>query len=74
MKSPTPQKKPRSEQIAPPLVSSTPEVVMSEMIETLVRERAYQLYLERGGEDGDAESDWYAAEAEVLRRLDAAAA
>ncbi len=31
----------------------------------LIRQRAYELYLERGGEDGHAGEDWLRAEAEV---------
>ncbi len=35
-----------------------------------VRERAYQLYLERGGEHGRHDDDWYRAEAELrVRKL-----
>jgi hypothetical protein len=32
----------------------------------LVRKRAYELYMERGMEDGHAEEDWLRAEEEVL--------
>ena len=31
-----------------------------------IAERAYQLYLQRGGSDGDAERDWLEAEAQIL--------
>lgn len=31
----------------------------------LIRQRAYELYLERGSEDGHAAEDWLRAEAEV---------
>ena len=31
----------------------------------LIRQRAYELYLERGGEDGHAAEDWLRAEVEV---------
>lgn len=34
--------------------------------ERIVRRRAYELYEERGREDGHAEEDWMRAEAEVL--------
>lgn len=30
-----------------------------------IRDRAYELYQKRGGAPGDAESDWYQAEAEI---------
>jgi Protein of unknown function (DUF2934) len=32
-----------------------------------IRERAYQLYLKRGGQSGHALDDWLEAEAEILR-------
>lgn len=35
-------------------------------IEEKIRVRAYQLYESRGGAPGDAESDWYQAEAEIM--------
>lgn len=35
-------------------------------LEEKIRQRAYELFLERGGEDGYAEEDWIRAEAEVL--------
>jgi len=34
--------------------------------ERIIRERAYELYEERGRQDGHAEEDWLRAEAEVL--------
>ena len=34
-----------------------------------IRERAYELYLARGEAAGDADSDWFAAEREVVDRL-----
>jgi hypothetical protein len=37
-------------------------------LEEVIRTRAYELYLSRGGQDGAHESDWYAAEAEVRTR------
>ncbi|HUS19278.1 MAG TPA: DUF2934 domain-containing protein [Terriglobales bacterium] len=76
MKSATMRKKVASETTLAPQAHQviSPEAVMTEMIESLVRERAYQLYLERGGGDGCAENDWYRAEAEVLQRLNSAAA
>jgi hypothetical protein len=33
--------------------------------EQRIRERAYEIYLARGGQDGDEVSDWVAAEREV---------
>ena len=37
--------------------------------EEQIRQRAYELYLERGGEDGHAEEDWLRAEAEIRGRI-----
>ena len=34
--------------------------------EERIRIRAYELYERRGGESGDAESDWYQAETEIV--------
>ena len=39
---------------------------MVRMVERKVRERAQQLYDERGQEDGRALQDWFQAESEVL--------
>jgi Protein of unknown function (DUF2934) len=36
-------------------------------IENRVRDRAYQLYEQRGSVDGFALDDWFQAEAEILR-------
>ena len=36
-------------------------------IENRIRDRAYQLYKQRGSVDGFALEDWFQAEAEVLR-------
>jgi hypothetical protein len=52
----------------------TPNGLMAEVIENLVRERAYELYVERGFQPGHAETDWYTAENEVLERLGKVAA
>jgi hypothetical protein len=35
--------------------------------EETIRRRAYELYLERGGTEGDATNDWLRAEHELLR-------
>ena len=37
-------------------------------LETLIRARAHEIYELRGKEDGHAEEDWLAAEAEILAR------
>lgn len=35
-------------------------------VEERIRMRAYELYEQRGGVEGDAESDWYQAETEIV--------
>ena len=37
--------------------------------EESIRIRAYELWEERHGVNGDAESDWFRAEAELMERL-----
>ncbi|MGE5321338.1 MAG: DUF2934 domain-containing protein, partial [Actinomycetota bacterium] len=37
-------------------------------IQEQIRVRAYELYLERGGQDGFDRQDWSRAEAEILSR------
>ena len=37
-------------------------------IEEYIRRRAYELYLERGGQEGFAEADWLRAESEVRQQ------
>ena len=39
-----------------------------------IEQRAYEIYLERGGEDGQALEDWLIAEEELLKRQRAAVA
>lgn len=40
-------------------------------LEEEIRRRAYELYLERNGQDGDAEGDWYKAVPEVCAQYEA---
>ncbi len=40
----------------------------SEEVEELIRQRAYQIYLERGRIEGHAWDDWLQAEAEIKTR------
>ena len=47
---------------------STALVVPEHNPEDAVRERAYELYVERGTADGNADDDWRRAEAEILRQ------
>jgi hypothetical protein len=44
---------------------AAPEVGLRQVT---VRERAYELYLSRGGEHGQDEDDWFRAEQEILER------
>jgi hypothetical protein len=37
-----------------------------------IKQRAFEIYLERGGEDGQARADWLTAEEELLQRQTAA--
>jgi hypothetical protein len=37
-------------------------------LEEAIRKRAYEIYVERGRVDGDAEGDWLRAEAEMLKQ------
>jgi hypothetical protein len=71
MKSVEVRKNNRSANLPPNQITeqTTPDVVMNEMVEGLIRERAYQLYLERGQQDGHAQADWYAAEQQILQQL-----
>jgi len=41
---------------------------VTENPQELIRLRAYQLYEERGKDDGHAEEDWLRAESEILSR------
>jgi hypothetical protein len=43
-----------------------PETGSLELTEELIRERAYQIYEERGGEYGHDLDDWLMAEAEIV--------
>ena len=43
-------------------------------IQTVIRERAYELYLQRGGQHGSDTEDWLRAESEVLTHFGAKAA
>jgi hypothetical protein len=41
------------------------ENTSTQQSEQRIRERAYEIYLARGGQDGDEVSDWVAAEREL---------
>jgi hypothetical protein len=39
-------------------------------LEEQIRQRAHEIYLQRGGQDGSEWDDWLQAEQEILRRRD----
>jgi len=71
----SPSKRPRSTTTRKPAASKKPAANGSTTsngnadLNELIRQRAYELYLERGGEDGHAAEDWLRAEAEVRARF-----
>jgi hypothetical protein len=42
-----------------------PEFQQTQVPEQMVRERAYEIYRQRGAKGGNAEGDWLTAEAEL---------
>ncbi|MGH9510318.1 MAG: DUF2934 domain-containing protein [Terriglobales bacterium] len=48
-----------------PVANGNPSSNGHPELSELIRQRAYELYLERGSEDGHAAEDWLRAEAEV---------
>jgi len=53
--------------------TTKPDEGSLELTDEIIRERAYQLYEERGCEHGHDLEDWYRAEAEILGKKPAAA-
>ncbi|MGC2110865.1 MAG: DUF2934 domain-containing protein [Candidatus Korobacteraceae bacterium] len=53
---------------------STSEPAVTSVTEEAIRERAYELYEQRGRLDGHAVDDWLAAEAEMQLKSKGAAA
>ncbi len=47
-------------------VESAVSTVADQNLGDAIRQRAYELYVERGRIDGSAEEDWLRAEAEIL--------
>ena len=45
--------------------SGQPKPISRADLQEQIRQRAYELYLERGGQEGHAEEDWLRAEAEI---------
>ena len=48
------------------------ETTISSDLQDQIRTRAYEIYEQRGRQDGSAEEDWLKAEAEILARESAA--
>ena len=48
--------------------TSRPSLVISDPVpsQDQIRERAYQIYQSRGGQDGQAQQDWLVAEQQIL--------
>jgi hypothetical protein len=64
----SPSKTPRTRKTAPakkPATNGSRTGNGAPDLSELIRQRAYELYLERGSEDGHAAEDWLRAEAEV---------
>jgi hypothetical protein len=59
-KNEAPKESPASKDATPPLPSAAAD------LEAVIRQRAYQLYLERGGKPGNPNEDWARAEREIL--------
>ena len=51
--------------------SVTYEPVSRVIPEDAIRQRAYEIYVRRGMEDGRAEADWFEAETELQREAQA---
>jgi hypothetical protein len=55
-------------------ISQTPQVVQPDEKQERIRQRAYELFEQRGREDGRDLDDWLNAEAEVIANAKAEAA
>lgn len=66
----TSKKTPESKSNPSKQVSSVGALATSSVdLQDAIRERAYELYQQRGGRDGSDMEDWIRAEREVLERL-----
>jgi len=54
--------------VMPPSVGNFSETLQTARLEEEIRQRAYELYLERNGSPGDQNQDWLVAEREVLAK------
>ena len=65
-------RKKKAATVAAPVISPAAEEVRKTVhdvrLEDEIRERAYEIYLERNGSPGDQHQDWLTAEREVLAR------
>lgn len=57
------KKAPRT--VQPLAYASEPATLQREVTEAEIRARAYEMYLSRGGTDGDPVADWLAAEQQI---------
>jgi len=57
-----------------PIKKQATKVATAEMLEEQIRQRAYEIYEERGREDGHDADDWLRAEAEITGSVKAVAA
>ena len=71
---PAPRPAPVSELIPVAEPIAAPVVIRREIVVDLeeeIRFRAYELYLERGGQNGDADGDWYMAVCQICAKYEA---
>jgi hypothetical protein len=65
-------RKKKAATVAAPVITSAAEEVRKTVhdvrLEDEIRQRAYEIYLERNGSSGDQHLDWLTAEREVLAR------
>jgi hypothetical protein len=65
-------RKKKAATVAAPVISpaaeETRKTVQDIRLEDEIRQRAYEIYLERNGSPGDQHQDWLTAEREVLAR------
>lgn len=61
-------KRPKAKVLASTQSASRPTLVISDPVpsQDQIRERAYQIYQSRGGQEGQAQQDWLTAEQQIL--------
>jgi len=58
----------RAKKTAAPVNGTDGKAIEMPISEEQIRQRAYELYLRRGRQDGGHETDWFTAEAELRTR------